>query len=68
MSAGSLTVTITIPTVNGSPNNASNVLAASLLQQVGQAIGASGTTAGSITYPPGPAPAVVGSWNYSPAT
>jgi hypothetical protein len=70
VAAGSLTVTLTIPTLNlgsapGAPA-AANALTLTLLQQVTQQIGASGATSGSVFYPT--SATAVGSWSYTPST
>jgi hypothetical protein len=71
MATGSITISVTIPTLNlgGSPAAfaASNALAATLLAQPVQQIQASGATSGNILYPPG-SQTVVGNWSYSPAS
>jgi hypothetical protein len=69
MATGSVSVTITVPSIGNSNAGAgSNALAAQLLEQVEHAIGGSGATAGNIMWPPGGNPQVVGTWTYSPAT
>ena len=71
MSAGSLTVTITIPSVNGAggQGNAapSNSIACDLLNKVAQAVGSTNATSGSVNYPPGSS-TVAATWTYTPAT
>ncbi len=73
VATGSLSVTITIPSLNGVGQHAadtfgaSNVLTTTLLQQVAQQVGSSGPAAGNIVYPPGSA-TVVGTWTYTAAT
>ena len=72
MAAGSVSITITVPSLNGAGAGttgagASNLLADTLIQQAAQQIAASGATSGNIIYPPGSA-TVAGTWTYSPAT
>ena len=69
MATGSISITITVPSIGNSNANAgSNALAVQLLAQVAEAIGASGATSGNITYPPRNNPSVVGTGNYTAAT
>ena len=69
MATGSVSITITVPSINGAGGAnapaASEVLACYLIQQAAQQIGASGATAGNIYYPAGTS---VGTWTYSAAT
>jgi len=68
MAAGSLTVTITVPDIVAAPNGIGDTpartITVGLLAQAAQAIGSSFAMSGNLTWPPGPAPAIVGSWTY----
>ena len=73
MATGTVTVTITVPSLNGAgPNgdtaHVSALLASQFLHQAAQQIGATRATSGNITYPPGASAAVIGTWAYTPAT
>ena len=71
MAAGSISVTITLPSLNGAGGSPANTLGASaaiareLIQQVGQQIHASHTAAGTIYFPAGVS---VGTWTFTAAT
>lgn len=70
MATGSVSVTITIPTLNlgADPGGrASGAIVATLLEQVIEAVKGAGATSGNLIYPPGSA-TVAGTFTYSPAT
>ena len=71
MATGSISVTITLPSLNGAGGSPANTLGASaaiareLIQQVGQQIHASHTASGTIYFPAGVS---VGTWTFTAAT
>ena len=72
MAAGSLTVTITVPDIVAAPNGIGDTpartITVGLLAQAAQAIGSGNATSGNLSWPPGPAPQVIGTWNYTAPT
>ena len=72
MATGSISVSATLPNLNGAGGpggvaGASQSIATLLLAQAQSAIGASGATSGNLIYPPGSG-TVVGTFTYSPAS